>query len=298
MMRCSHFSRILLACFSFCLLYAGIINTACAAQKNTKEALQNDPRKIYGKVTDVIVASGFTYVEVETGKEKVWAAGPVTPIKKGDMVAFSTATPMRNFHSKSLQRDFSVIYFINRYITDEGASATTSAAVLPNGQSKSATTTSANVTAGTSGEVEIGGYLREASLDGLNGQAKKFSDFKGKPLIINVWASWCGPCRAEMGSLERLARRYNGKALNVIGISTDDYRNKAESFIKKTEITFENFLDNKLLLEKMLGANTIPLTVLVDADGRVLEKVHGAREWDSPEIIDAIGKVYNIELTP
>ena len=138
--------------------------------------------------------------------------------------------------------------------------------------------------------------MREATLDGLNGKAKKFSAFKGKPLIINIWASWCGPCRAEMGSLERLAQRYNGKEFNIIGISTDDYRNKAEAFIKQTEISFENFLDHKLLLENMLGANTIPLTILVDADGRVLKKVRGSREWDSPEIIDAIGEVFHIKL--
>jgi len=134
------------------------------------------------------------------------------------------------------------------------------------------------------------------TLDGLNGKKRKFSDFKGKPLIINVWASWCGPCRAEMGSLERLAHRYNGKELNIIGISTDDYRNKAETFIKQTEITFENFLDHKLLLENMLGANTIPLTILVDDQGRILEKVRGAREWDSPEIIDAIGETFHLKL--
>ena len=64
--------------------------------------------------------------------------------------------------------------------------------------------------AGTPGEVEVGGYLREATLHGFFGNSKKFSDYRGKPLIINVWASWCGPCRAEMGSLDRLARRYGG----------------------------------------------------------------------------------------
>lgn len=156
---------------------------------------------------------------------------------------------------------------------------------------------SAAAFAGTPGEVEKDGYLREAIMDGLNGKSKKLSDFKGKPLIINVWASWCGPCRAEIGSLERLAQLYNGKEFNLIGISTDDYRNKAMAFIEQTEITFENFIDSKLYLENMLGANTIPLTIFVDADGRVLEKVRGSYNWDSPIAIDIIGKVFELKLT-
>jgi thiol-disulfide isomerase/thioredoxin len=150
--------------------------------------------------------------------------------------------------------------------------------------------------AGTPGEVEIGSYLREAQLQGLFGKAKRFSDYKGKPLIINVWASWCGPCRAEMGSLQRLARRYNGKQFNVIGISTDDDQRAAAAFIRESKVTFENFIDSNVFLENMLGANTIPLTILVDAQGRVLEKARGAYEWDSPEVVDAIGKVFQVKL--
>jgi len=295
MKRLINFSILLLACFSLNLLIADMTNTVYAAQANTKQALQNNPQQISGRVTDVITAAGFTYAEVDTGKEKVWAAGPgITPLEKGDMLAFSTEMPMKNFHSKSLGRDFPLIYFVKRYITDKE----TSAIVTPHGQIKKQQITKPTATtpAGTHGEVKIGGYLREVTLDGLNGKKRKFSDFKGKPLIINVWASWCGPCRAEMGSLERLAHRYNGKELNIIGISTDDYRNKAETFIKQTEITFENFLDHKLLLENMLGANTIPLTILVDDKGRILEKVRGAREWDSPKIIDAIGETFHLKL--
>jgi thiol-disulfide isomerase/thioredoxin len=155
---------------------------------------------------------------------------------------------------------------------------------------------SATAFASTPGEVEIGGYLREATLQGLVGKSEKFSDYKGKPLIINVWASWCGPCRAEMGSLERLARRYGGKQFNVIGISTDDDGKAAAAFIKKSKVTFENFLDSKVFLENMLGANTIPLTILVDAQGKVLEKARGPYEWDSPEVVDAIGKAFQIKL--
>jgi thiol-disulfide isomerase/thioredoxin len=150
--------------------------------------------------------------------------------------------------------------------------------------------------ASTPGEIEIGGYLRDATLTGFNGKTTKFSAFKGKPLIINVWASWCGPCRAEMGSLQRLAQKYNGRAFNLIGISTDDDAYAAAAFIKQTGISFENFLDHHVLLENMLGANTIPLTILVDAQGRILEKAHGAYEWDSPETIAAIEDVLHIKL--
>ena len=159
-----------------------------------------------------------------------------------------------------------------------------------------ATVISVPAYAGTPGEVEIGSYLRDLKLDGFSGKTKKFSDFKGKPLIINVWASWCGPCRSEMGSLQRLERRYGGKQFNVIGISTDDDRSAAAAFIKQSKIKFENFIDHNVILENMLGANTIPLTVLVDSRGRVLEKARGAYEWDSPEIVKAIGEVFRIKL--
>ena len=157
---------------------------------------------------------------------------------------------------------------------------------------------SATVFAATPGEVEVGGYLREAKLQGFNGMTKKFSDFKGKPLIINVWASWCGPCRAEMSSLERLARKYGGKQFNVIGISTDDDGYAAAMYLKQSKITFENFLDSNVFLENMLGANTIPLTIFVDAQGRVLDKARGAYDWDSPAIKDEIGKTFRIKLKP
>jgi thiol-disulfide isomerase/thioredoxin len=155
---------------------------------------------------------------------------------------------------------------------------------------------SATAFADTSGEVKVGEYLREATLHGFHKNTKKFSDYRGKPLLINVWASWCTPCREEMGSLNRLARRYNGKQFNVIGISTDDYVDAAELFVRKSKFSFVNYIDSKVFLENMLGANTIPTTVLVDADGKVLAKVHGAHEWDSPEYVDAIAETFNIKL--
>ncbi len=144
----------------------------------------------------------------------------------------------------------------------------------------------------TPGEVEVGATLREAPLLGLNGPARKLSDYRGKPLIINVWASWCGPCRSEMASLERLAWLEHAAQFNIIGISTDDYPEKARAWLKNSNATINQFIDNRLQLENMLGANRIPLTVLVDAEGKVVEKVYGAREWDSPEALLLISKAF------
>jgi thiol-disulfide isomerase/thioredoxin len=150
--------------------------------------------------------------------------------------------------------------------------------------------------AATPGEVPVGGVLREAPLYGLTLDYRKLSDFRGKPLVINVWASWCAPCRAEMGSLDRLARRHNGKQFHIIGISTDDHADKALAFVVGAGVSFDNYLDKNLVLENMLGANRIPLTVLVDKDGKVVRKVYGAREWDSRENKALIGQALGVKL--
>ena len=144
----------------------------------------------------------------------------------------------------------------------------------------------------TPGEVGVGEPLREATMRGLNGPSKKLSEFRGKPLIINVWASWCGPCRQEMASLERLAWHEEATRFTIIGISTDDYVEPPTALLKATNATISHFIDNRLQMENMLGASQIPLTVLVGADGRVVQKVYGARQWDSPESLRLIANAF------
>jgi len=153
-----------------------------------------------------------------------------------------------------------------------------------------------NVFAGTPGEIQVGEQLPEAYMTNLAGGVGKLSSFRGKPLLINVWASWCGPCRNEMGAIERLAQRYGGKEFNIIGISTDDDRAAAEKFINTSKVSFLNFIDKNLLLENMLGADRLPLTVLVDADGRVIKKIAGSRVWDSPESINLISNAFRLRV--
>jgi thiol-disulfide isomerase/thioredoxin len=141
--------------------------------------------------------------------------------------------------------------------------------------------------------VAVGEYLPPATvLRGLNTPDRTLAAYRGKPLVINVWASWCGPCRQEMGSLERLAWSPEGQQFAVIGISTDDSRDAARQFITRSNSTLNHYLDDRLALENLLGANRLPLTLLVSAQGKVLSKTYGAAEWDSAAMRGAIRKYF------
>jgi len=145
----------------------------------------------------------------------------------------------------------------------------------------------------TPGELQIGDVLPNVTLRGLNGPSRPLAQYRGRPLLINVWASWCEPCLREMASLERLAWREDRPAFSLIGISTDDYPDKALAFLNRSNATIRQFIDHDLQMETLLGASKIPLTVLVDANGRVLDKIYGAREWDSPESLQLISKTFH-----
>ena len=137
-------------------------------------------------------------------------------------------------------------------------------------------------------EVQEGEHLPNVYLRGLSGVSRELADFAGRPLIINVWASWCSPCRAEMASLERLAWMDDIGDVVIIGISTDDSRQRAEDYLSSISSTIPHFIDEDLRLEKMLGATRIPLTVLVNRQGQVVKKVYGARAWDQPVSVQMV----------
>lgn len=152
------------------------------------------------------------------------------------------------------------------------------------------------VPAQPSEEVRIGQPLPDVALLGLNGTTHHLADYRGRPLIINVWASWCGPCRKEMMSLERLAWRNAAARFSIIGISTDDTLQPALALLDGTHATISHFIDDRLTVERLLGASRLPLTVLIDARGRLLARIYGARQWDGVEALQLIGKTFRIPM--
>jgi len=109
----------LINCITAGILSIGMASSVTAEVESKGVHAQTSSGKVYGKVTQTMDAAGYTYAEVDTGKEKIWAAARKTVLRKGDMIAFSTVMPMQNHYSKSLKREFSVVYFVNQFITDK-----------------------------------------------------------------------------------------------------------------------------------------------------------------------------------
>lgn len=108
---------------------------------------------------------------------------------------------------------------------------------------------------------------------------------QGKLLVLNVWASWCGPCRREMPGLERLSRMLDGERFVVVGMSTDSDALLASEFLLQYGISFANVLDQGGAMAKRLGLRVYPETFVIAPDGTLLRRMTGLHEWDSGAMV-------------
>ncbi|MFA7238578.1 MAG: TlpA disulfide reductase family protein [Sulfuricellaceae bacterium] len=101
----------------------------------------------------------------------------------------------------------------------------------------------------------------------LEGKSFQFSAYKGKPVLINFFASWCLPCREEMPVLVKIAREYGPKGVVFLGIAVDDTEEKMKDFIVKYEVNFPVGLDKTSEVQKSFGLYGIPTTYFIDKQG-------------------------------
>jgi thiol-disulfide isomerase/thioredoxin len=115
-----------------------------------------------------------------------------------------------------------------------------------------------------------------------DGAPATLADFRGRPVLLNLWATWCAPCIAEMPTLDRLAAR-QAERLHVLTISQDlDGREKVEAFFAKQGYrNLETWLDPQMALMTGLKADTLPTTILYDAKGHEVWRVVGMEDWES-----------------
>jgi thiol-disulfide isomerase/thioredoxin len=115
----------------------------------------------------------------------------------------------------------------------------------------------------------VGKLLPDIALTGTDGKETKLSSFRGRPLLIDVWATWCGPCLAWMPSLGRLEKEMRGTGLQVVSIDRDEVPETATRYLSFHGFQWPNYHDGEGRLSKALGDRRIPLTLLVDAQGRI-----------------------------
>lgn len=119
-----------------------------------------------------------------------------------------------------------------------------------------------------------------------------------KLIIINVWASWCGPCRRELPSLDRLSNKIDQQHIQVMGISLDDDLHLVREYLRDVGITFTNYLDLAgAQVKKKWAPVVLPVTYIIDKNGYLLKEVVGEREWDAYTMIELLeGAVVTPEL--
>jgi len=130
------------------------------------------------------------------------------------------------------------------------------------------------------------------ALTGLDGAQTSLDAFRGKLLVLNVWATWCPPCRKEMPSLERLSKTVDGNRMVVIGLSADSDANAVLEFLSQTGVTFRNFRDTPTNILNVLGVQVYPETLLIAPDGKIVNRIMGERDWSSPDVLRVLEDAY------
>ncbi len=134
------------------------------------------------------------------------------------------------------------------------------------------------------GIVKPGESAPNFQLRDMNGQIVSLSDLRGKVVLVNFWATWCGPCRIEMPAMERLYRTYDRKDFEILAVSTDAQGVAVtRPFQQENHLTFPILHDADFRVGLSYGARTLPMTFMVDRQGIVRQQIFGARDWEASE---------------
>jgi thiol-disulfide isomerase/thioredoxin len=115
--------------------------------------------------------------------------------------------------------------------------------------------------------------------EGDSNDGVRLSDFKGKWVLINFWATWCPPCRDEMPSMEMLNRRFKDKGMVMVAVTVDEDWGEVTRFFGDTAPSFKVLWDKRKITARRYGTSKFPETYLVDPEGKVAAKFVGPRDW-------------------
>ena len=129
-------------------------------------------------------------------------------------------------------------------------------------------------------------------LDFISGGSDAGQAWQGKMLVLNIWATWCPPCRREMPDLEHLSKTLDPKRFVVIGLSVDADALLASEFLLQNGITFGNFFDQDGKMSRQLALKVYPETFVIAPDRTLLRRMTGLHAWGSPEMVSMLEGLY------
>lgn len=132
------------------------------------------------------------------------------------------------------------------------------------------------------GSVSATGGLATVSDAGVE---KGIDDYAGEVVLLNIWATWCGPCRVEMPSMQKLEEMLGPKGLHIVAVSIDDpgMQGRIRQFADEYDLTFEILHDASSEIERQYQTTGVPETFIIGRDGRIRRRVIGADDWSRPE---------------
>lgn len=138
---------------------------------------------------------------------------------------------------------------------------------------------------------EVSGRAPDFTLKQLKGSNLKLSELTGSVVLINFWASWCGPCREEMPLLNALHKKYEPLGFTVLGVNVEEQVANAEGFLDKFPVDFPILLDNKNQVSKLYEVIAMPTTVVVDRDGNMRYLHQGYQSGDEAKYRKMVKKL-------
>jgi peroxiredoxin len=139
------------------------------------------------------------------------------------------------------------------------------------------------VQAATAAELRpwTGGPTPALQLQDLSGRTHRLSDYRGKVVLVNFWATWCEPCRDEMPSIERLRRSLAGQPFEVLAVNLAEPASRIRGFLAQLPLSFPMLLDPDTQVARAWQARVLPATYLVDASGRIRYVHYGELDWSA-----------------
>jgi len=130
------------------------------------------------------------------------------------------------------------------------------------------------------------------TLSALGGKMVSLTDYRGKVILLNIWATWCPPCVEEMPSMQKLYQELKDESFEILAVSIDVSGAKAVlPFMKKHKLSFPALTDTKGAIKSLYQTTGVPESFIIDKDGIIVEKVIGPRDWATPGAIRSFQKL-------